>query len=208
MIIVPIEIDCAVPDILKKYKNRKFALPFDWVVTYNGIKNIIENDIADFLLRNSVYRENNDIVVFNKYDVKFIHDKFNESDIEKYNRRIARFKDLLNNKELIIFLKKGHSYHHHGEYNFIDDIQDVSNLHDFLKLKYPLLKFKIILVLLCYHCYKDTCLNNISPDIIIINKPTLQIRENLRENKLISSQHFDIIFTNTIIPLLKNIQPS
>ena len=30
-------------DILKKYKIRKFALPFDWVVTYNGIKNIIEN---------------------------------------------------------------------------------------------------------------------------------------------------------------------
>ena len=108
MIIVPIGIDCGVADILKKYKIRKFALPFDWVVTYNGIKNIIENDFADFLPHNIVYRENNDIVVFNKYDVKFIHDKFNESDIEKYNRRIARFKDLLNNKELIIFLKKGH----------------------------------------------------------------------------------------------------
>ena len=63
MIIVPIGIDCGVADILKKYKIRKFALPFDWVVTYNGIKNIIENDFADFLPRNIVYRENNDIVV-------------------------------------------------------------------------------------------------------------------------------------------------
>jgi hypothetical protein len=41
MIIIPIGIDCGNSDFLKKYNIRKFALPFDWVVTYNGISNIL-----------------------------------------------------------------------------------------------------------------------------------------------------------------------
>ena len=43
MIIIPIGIDCAVADFLNKFKLRNNSYPFDWVVTYTGINDIIEN---------------------------------------------------------------------------------------------------------------------------------------------------------------------
>ena len=78
MIIVPIGIDCGVSLVMKKYNLRKISLPFDWVVSYKGIKEILENDFKEYIPESAIYKEGTDIVVYNKYDVKFIHDKFDE----------------------------------------------------------------------------------------------------------------------------------
>jgi hypothetical protein len=198
MIIVPIGIDCGVAEVLKKYELRKFALPFDWVVTYRGIKHILENDFEEYIPNKVVYEENKNITIFNKYDVKFIHDKLNKDDIDKYKRRIERLKNILNNDtEEVVFIKKGHTYHHHGEYNFIDDVQDVIELNNYLKNKYKTLKYKIIIVLLCNQCYKG--FNDILDERIkIIKRPIVNIMDNLLHNKIMSGKYFEQAFIEEI----------
>jgi hypothetical protein len=52
MIIVPIGIDCGFASLLQKYNLRHFSLPFDWIVSYNGISQIIENNFDNFLTMN------------------------------------------------------------------------------------------------------------------------------------------------------------
>jgi hypothetical protein len=203
MIIVPIGIDCGVAETLKKYDIRKFALPFDWVVSYRGIKNILENNFINYIPDKILYNDINGTAVFNNYDVKFIHDKFDLNDISKYNRRIDRLRNILNNNtEKVFFIKKGHSYHHHNEYNFIDDVDDVIELNDFLKNKYPMLNYRIILVILCKFCCKNRDLNNLSPNIIIINEPILDIRDNPLHNKILTGKYFEKIFIEKINSIL------
>jgi len=204
MIIVPIGIDCGVSLVMKKYNLRKISLPFDWVVSYKGIKEILENDFKEYIPESAIYKEGTDIVVYNKYDVKFIHDKFDEEDNNKYKRRIERLKNILEtNTDYIYFIKKGHSYHHHGEYNFIDDIVDVKELNKYIKDKYPKLSYKIILILLCNNCYKNIDINKIDENIIIIKEPIIDIRDNLIHNKIITGNYFEYIFVNKVIEIIK-----
>lgn len=210
MAVIPIGIDCGVAETLNKYNFRNSALPFDWAVTYKGVHHIIKNDFIDFIPTKNIYEYNGEYITYNKYNVKFVHDKFNDDDILKYNRRILRFNQLLScdNNQPVFFIKKGHSYHHHGEYDFIDDILDVSLLNDVLISKYPSLNFKIIVSLLCKFCYQNKTFDNIHPNIIIINKPILDIRDDLIHNKIISGQHFDQVFYKYIIPIITPISSS
>ena len=70
------------------------------------------------------------------------------------NRRIDRFLKLLDSDGEIIFLRKGHSEHHHTESEIInDDLLDCEELYDIIKQNYKNLKFKIILFLVCSKCY-------------------------------------------------------
>jgi hypothetical protein len=51
-----------------------------------------------------------------------------------------------------------------------DDIKDANELKEILISKYPLLKFKIYVILLCQKCYKNSeVVNNESEKIKIIN---------------------------------------
>ena len=159
--IIPIGSDCSIADFCKKYKLRTCSLPFDWVVTYDGVSKCIENDFIDFTKN----LEGNNIK-YNKYDIYFYHDFINDiNDINrkddeiKYTRRIERFQNILeNSKEELIFFRKGHwSGHHHEQNakysNIISDIDDAENLDIILSKKYPNLKYKIIVVLVCEKCY-------------------------------------------------------
>lgn len=49
---VSLGIDCGTAYILKQLGLRNCSLPFDWVVTYKGITNIINNDFTNYLPEN------------------------------------------------------------------------------------------------------------------------------------------------------------
>lgn len=200
MIIIPIGIDCGVSEMLRKYNLRNNAYPFDWIVSYNGITKIIKNDFKDYIpdINDSIGIIEGCHNIFNhNYGTKFIHDKFPlKEEYEKYNRRINKFKEILNNTtDDIIFFKKGHAYHNHAEYKFKDDIEDVIELNNYLKENYKNLKYKIILVLLCNKCYCNFNINNIKDDNIIIYKHLItDIRDIELHNKIITGMEFEKIF--------------
>ena len=74
-------------------------------------------------------------------------------------RRCNRLLDILRNtNKEVIFIRKGHAYHHHAEtvnYNLQleNDIVDAENLSSVIKEKYPNLCYKIIAVLVCDTCF-------------------------------------------------------
>ena len=144
--IVSLGVDCGVANFLKENGLRNFSLPFDWVVSYGGVSNILKNKFSNYIPKNNLQ--------FNRDDnVKFIHENF-PADIDKMNRRIDRFLKLLDSDGEIIFLRKGHSEHHHTESEIInDDLLDCEELYDIIKQNYKNLKFKIILFLVCSKCY-------------------------------------------------------
>ena len=106
--IVSLGTDCIVSMFCDKYKLKRATLPFDWCVSYNGVF----KHFVDTIDENRI----------NKYDVYFHHDfKDNQlynQDKDKYIRRCARLQELLKNtEEEIIFVRSGHSCHHHDELN-------------------------------------------------------------------------------------------
>ena len=93
--IVSLGVDCGVANFLKENGLRNFSLPFDWVVSYGGVSNILKNNFSNYIPKDNLQ--------FNRKDnVKFIHENF-PADIEKMNRRINRFLNLLNDDKEIIF---------------------------------------------------------------------------------------------------------
>ena len=163
MIFVSIGIDCDVANFLNKYNLRKISLPFDWNVSYNGVSKCIDCDFEGFTAPLSKNR-------INEHDVYFHHD-FENSDViiadsEKYLRRCKRliniFKECEKTGDFVLFIRKGHMCYHHeeqdGKYtNITDDYNDAKSLDSVLLSKYPLLKYKIIVILGCTKCFnKDT----------------------------------------------------
>jgi hypothetical protein len=154
--IIPIGVDCGAANFCKKYNLRKISLPFDWTVTYNGVSKCIENEFASFTepLHNRI----------NMYDIYFHHDFYNmlliNEEKEKYNRRCQRLIDILKtSSEDIIFFRKGHAVHQHYEHNgkysnITNDLKDSENLDLILSKKYPQLRYKIIVILICGTCFK------------------------------------------------------
>ncbi len=204
VIYVPIGIDCGVAECLKKHNLRTIALPFDWIVTYQGITNIIKNDFINFFpdLSKSVIIDDMPNVFNDNYGIKFIHDKFPDVDVyDKYIRRINRFKEILKTTDdTVIFIKKGHAYHNHKEYPLKDDIEDINELDELLKTKYPNLKYKIVLTLLCYNCYKNKINKIISNHNVIVNSSLItNISSKEIENKLITGYVYNDMFKNLII---------
>jgi hypothetical protein len=177
MIFVSIGIDCDVANFLNKYNLRKASLPFDWNVSYNGVSKCIDSDFKNFTEPLSVNKINRD-------DVYFHHDFLSEAmipvDSDKYSRRCQRllnmFEECQATGKQIIFIRKGHMCYHHeeqnGKYaNITDDYEDAKRLNGVLLSKYPLLKYKIILLQGCTKCFKkDTvCMNDTANNIEIYN---------------------------------------
>jgi len=157
-IIVSLGIDCGPSGFLKEIGSRFFSLPFDWVVTYSGVSEIIKNSFDTYVP--SEYFHYDKIYNDTISGVRYVHHKFPQ-DCNKLKRRVNRFLDLLNQNQEIIFIRKGHSFHHHGEcekFNFTleDDISDSEKLSEFLTINYPNLKFKILVFLRCKKCYSNT----------------------------------------------------
>lgn len=178
-IYVPIGTDCGVAETLNNNKLRVFSLPFDWVVTYNGVTDIIKNNFKNYLLPDKQYNIS--------CHTKFVHHKF-PRDYEMMNRRIIRFMELLENKEKeLVFIRKGHYIHHHEEAEkngsvLKNDLQDSYDLDRYLKKTYTNLKYKIIVFLCCEKCfeYNKNYSENKEPDNVIvfnIAKKTNTIKE-------------------------------
>jgi len=154
--IVPIGVDCEMAGFLKKYNLRNTSFPFDWTVTYNGVSKCIDDNFEFFT--EPLYNR------INIFDIYFHHDFENQNllsqDKEKYIRRCQRLNNILETtNEEIVFCRKGHSCHHHYEHDnkycdIVNDIDDVENLDIILSNKYPLLKYKIIVILVCGKCFK------------------------------------------------------
>jgi len=173
MIIIPCGGDCGLANLLKKNNLRQKSLPFDWSVSYGGISKIIKNEFNDFIPKN-----NNKINTI--YNYSFVHNHFPQ-DTETMTRRCKRLLDLLGNStEQLVFIRKGHAFHHHIEISKLslqleNDITDAENLSIILKEKYPNLRYKIILALVCDTCFDkntDYASNDVNVEIHNIATPT------------------------------------
>jgi hypothetical protein len=169
--IIPIGVDCGMAVFLRDENLRYASFPFDWVVSYNGVSECINDNFNSFTepLNSRI----------NNYDVYFHHDFNNddkhEHDKEKYTRRCKRVIDILENNvdEEVIFCRKGHACHHHDEHDgkyceILSDVDDAENLHVVLKNKYPNLKYKIIVILVCGKCFNADEIYKSSTDKIEI----------------------------------------
>jgi hypothetical protein len=140
---ISIGINCDMATILRDQKLRTLSLPFDWINTYNGVHEIIENDFQDFLTSEGKQ----------KYNIDFPHNNF-PNDCNKLENRVKRFLDILNNtNEPIYFLRAGHEIHHCSNSRERCDIKLSEMLVDVLKKRFPKLTFKIIVFLACGNCY-------------------------------------------------------
>jgi len=163
MLFVSIGIDCDVANFLNKYNLRKVSLPFDWNVSYSGVSQCIENNFKNFTNPLSSERINGDDVYFHH---DFLEVSMMQADRDKYQRRCERLLNLFETAEktgeYVLFIRKGHLCYHHeeqnGKYNDItDDTEDAKKLDKVMRSKYPLLKYKIIVLLGCTKCFtKDT----------------------------------------------------
>ena len=169
MIIIPIGIDCGVATFLKEYNLRTMSLPFDWIITYKGVSNIIKNKFLNFLppLQSSTE------------GIRFVHDEFPEN-TEKYKRRINRFHNLLSSPPShITFFRKGHLIHNHGESDIVNEVDDIIKLDEYLSSEYPNFDYKIILTLSCHQCNTPTDTFEHSNKITIYNltNPSYSIQQ-------------------------------
>jgi len=164
---ISLGVDCGTATILKKLGLRTCSLPFDWVITYEGITNIINNNFNNYLPA----RDNNYENLNKTCGTLFLHNIFPD-DNEIMNKRINRFKKLLEMcDEKIIFVRKSHGFHHHNEYdNIINDVDDAINLDLLLLQKYPNLEYEIHVILICDKCFTNVITNEkISNNIKIHN---------------------------------------
>jgi hypothetical protein len=89
----------------------------------------------------------------------FVHPHLLQKDTEKYVRRYNRLLEILTSgNEEIVFCRKGHAPHHHQEHNgkytnITSDLEDAEQLDLVLQAKYPNLKYKIIVILVCGDCF-------------------------------------------------------
>jgi hypothetical protein len=180
---IPIGVDCGMENFFKKYNLRNSSFPFDWVVTYNGISTCIDNNF-----KNYIELDENKI---NEYDVYFHHerDNFTNEDKEKYIRRCNRVINILETtNEEIVFCRKGHAHHHHYEHNgkyfnnIKNEIDECEKLNISIRNKYPHLKYKIILILVCGKCFnREETYKRSTDKIEIYNISTPDVDDELFE---------------------------
>jgi hypothetical protein len=153
---ISLGIDCAIADILKEQNLRKCSLPFDWIVTYEGVANIIDNEFQNYIPEDNQFFNNDSTPLNIYYGVRFHHNVFPQ-DREVIIKRVERFKYILeNSQEKIIFIRKGHMEYHHTEYenDIVCDIADAIQLDKVLIEKYPKLNYKIHVISTCSICSK------------------------------------------------------
>jgi hypothetical protein len=151
---ISLGVDCGTANIVKWSGLRTRSLPFDWVVSYEGVTNIIRSDFTNYLPEPNT--KNGYDVLNRNCGTLFLHNTFPE-DLEQMNRRIARFKEILETcNEKITFIRKSHGSHHHKEYSPItNDIDDAIQLEVLLSNKYPNLDYEIHVILICDACFMN-----------------------------------------------------
>jgi hypothetical protein len=118
---ITLGIDCQPAIALKSLNLRNYALPFDWVTS--NVNMIVECIKDDFKFFHQELRFDSNNVLRDKYGFGFVHDyplkkegeparvdnwmDYKADVIEKYERRIKRFNDILNSETPIIAIYKG-----------------------------------------------------------------------------------------------------
>lgn len=211
MIFVSIGIDCDVANFLNKYNLRKMSLPFDWNVSYNGVSKCIDCNFEKFTEPLNKER-------INEQDIYFHHDFENIensdaiiADREKYLRRCNRlsniFKECEKTGEYIIFIRKGHMCYHHDEQNgkytnITDDCDDAKSLDSILLSKYPILKYKIIVILGCTKCFNKNTIDDKSKS----NSKNIEVYNNVCNQDEDRNALFEKCLLNICIEKIKELQ--
>jgi len=165
---ISLGIDCQPALALKELNLRKYALPFDWLnSTVNMIIECIKDDFKFFHQELNFDSKN---ILYDKYGFKYMHeyplkneDEYAPVDnwmdykadvITKYERRIKRFKDILNSDTPIIAIYKGR-------------MEDIQQFKDFFKGKYN--KTNIVYIIYKYNLKYFNMINDkiVFDDIII-----------------------------------------
>lgn len=111
--------DCQVAYQLYIHGLRKYALPFDSLITpYDSVQRMLENNFENFMAPDNfelVVNENGEkYIVDKKYGARLLHDFAMQKDFlkdyeeiaAKYLRRIERFLDLIATSEYPLFIRK------------------------------------------------------------------------------------------------------
>jgi hypothetical protein len=184
--VVSLGVDCSLAIYFRDKGIRQEAYPFDWVVSYYGIDVLLEKELDNFLP--------NDGDSSTDY-IRFMHDSF-PKDITKYERRIERMFKLIDSvDDEVIFIRLGHSSNHHFDCSCLktnptleqlDEIKLSKNVCKFLTTKNPKLKFKMHLILNCYLCKNNVCLEEDSKiNIYDISQsmPKFSFEDSEKDNK-------------------------
>lgn len=148
--VVPFGHRCTSALAAKFARLRDFSLPLDWLDTaFPGkIQRVLENDFQDFIP--PFYTGTNK----NKYDILFPHFNPNiEFGIEEMNRRIDRFRNILQQKSsqdakkvYFVYIAEDYLYEpSHRDKTFCEKISnEMIELDKFMNEKYPSLDYSIL----------------------------------------------------------------
>lgn len=163
-IYVSIGADCGSAGMLREAGKKTFSFPFDWLVCFHSVHTAFENDFKGFLEDRVINPYVAGVNEFNyNYNIRFFHRDLIKDYDRTIQRRVDRLLELLKSSDKeVIFLRRSHGVLHHDEMRYcgirapqeIDDVKDMELLVEVLKRKYPQLKFKINLFLMCPHCNK------------------------------------------------------
>lgn len=158
---------CEAADILKSCGVRKAAFPFDWILSTDSKKliKILENDFSHFLEEKYLVpaKSSNMILLQTYYNMEFHHEGEWRGDsyylehtmeklVEKYKKRIERFRQLKSYKGKVFFIRFANKYslepniYYQNKENI--EITDESSLelHKALEEYFPELNFHLIIV--------------------------------------------------------------
>lgn len=103
-VVVPFGHRCTSAIACKMAGLRSFSLPFDWINSGypRKLHNVMRHNFIDFVP--SEYQDNQEAVM-NKYDILLAHvNKNRDEGVEQYNRRIQRFREVMQSDKLVIFV--------------------------------------------------------------------------------------------------------
>lgn len=138
-------IDCSTATVLRILNYRKYALPFDWVLSKpSSIEKCLKEKFEYF--HKNLYINNFNKRVTDTYGFEFPHDYPNEMETfiniedcddieilldsnEKYKRRVNRFLELLANPLPIIVLYRGYLYDVQVYKNIFKEIYNKNNVY-------------------------------------------------------------------------------
>ncbi len=155
---------------LRENQVRKGAFPFDWLITLNHEKFIalLNDDFRFFLDEQSVFRDpvNPPVLENHHYEIEFRHDwpfsdlKWDEQRYahqlktmrEKYERRIARFREIRNHPGHVFFIRTAYDFENGGgnywwnEKYAPPNAQQAKELREALERYFPDLNFTLIII--------------------------------------------------------------
>jgi hypothetical protein len=165
--IIPIGSNCRIGEALNTLNYRKVSLPIDWTLTttksvYDGFKDEFKDYFNNLYCVIDVYNlpKSQFKCLFNKkYRINITHEnEVNESEINKYNRRIKRLLEILNSDKKVLFIRNlldcnvidgVHKVYLNNELKInpkCNDLFWLYKLKDLLKEKYSKLEHDLLII--------------------------------------------------------------